>query len=67
MAFDEFRHWMESHGWTFQGIYRKRFRLFIKRGDEPIVVPVDDKEVSDEYVKRIKTYVEGRRPRGKGA
>jgi len=49
----------ESHGWKLQRIYEP-YRVFVKQGELPWLIPVHDKKVDVEYVKKFKEFLEDR-------
>ncbi len=49
----------ESHGWKLQKIYEP-YRVFVKKGELPWLIPVHDKKVDVEYVKKFKEFLEDR-------
>jgi len=49
----------ESHGWKLQRIYEP-YRVFVKQGELPWLIPVNDKKVDVEYVKKFKEFLEDR-------
>ena len=46
----------ESHGWKLQKIYEP-YRVFVKQGEFPWLIPVHDKKVDVEYVKKFKEFL----------
>ena len=58
--FEEVLELFESYGWKLQKIYEP-YRVFIRGGDElPWLIPVHDKKVDAEYVKKFKEFLEDR-------
>jgi hypothetical protein len=49
----------ESYGWKLQRIYEP-YRVFVKQGELPWLVPVHDKKVDVEYVKKFKEFLKER-------
>ena len=49
----------ESNGWKLQKIYEP-YRVFVKQGELPWLIPVHDKKVDAEYVKKFKEFLEDR-------
>jgi len=49
----------ESHGWKLQKIYEP-YRVFVKKGELPWLIPVYNKKVDAEYVKKFKEFLEER-------
>ncbi len=49
----------ESHGWKLRRIYEP-YRVFVKQGELPWLIPVHDKKVDVEYVKKFKEFLEDR-------
>ena len=50
----------QSHGWKLQKIY-KPYRVFVREGELPWLIPVHDKKVDAEYVKKFKEFLKERR------
>ena len=50
----------ESHGWRLQKIYEP-YRVFVKEGQLPWLIPVKDRKVDIEYVHKFKKFVEEQR------
>ena len=57
--FEEILELFESHGWVLQKIYAP-YRVFMKEGELPFLIPVHEGKVSYEYVKKINDYFEGK-------
>ena len=57
--FEEFLELFESHGWKLQKIYEP-YRVFVKKGELPWLIPVHSKKVDAEYVKKFKEFFEER-------
>ena len=57
--FEEIVDLFESHGWVLQKIY-KPYRVFIKKGELPWMIPVHEGKVNNEYVKKINDYFESK-------
>jgi hypothetical protein len=57
--FEEVLESFESHGWKLQKIYEP-YRVFVKKGELPWLIPVHDKKVDVEYVKKFKEFLEER-------
>jgi hypothetical protein len=57
--FEEVLKLFESHGWKLQKIYEP-YRVFVKQGELPWLIPVHDKKVDAEYVKKFKEFLEER-------
>jgi len=57
--FEEILEFFESHGWKLQKIYEP-YRVFVKQGELPWLIPVHDKKVDSEYVKKFKNFLEER-------
>jgi hypothetical protein len=49
----------ESYGWKLQKIYEP-YRVFVKQGELPWLIPVHDKKVDAEYVKKFKEFLKER-------
>jgi len=49
----------ESYGWKLQKIYEP-YRVFVKKGELPWLIPVHNKKVDAEYVKKFKEFLEER-------
>ena len=52
VAFVEVLQLLESHGWKLTGIWRP-YLVFTKSGHLPILIPVHDRKVDIEYVRKI--------------
>ncbi|HCO93364.1 MAG TPA: hypothetical protein DIU00_05340 [Phycisphaerales bacterium] len=59
VSFEEVLELFESHGWKLQKIYES-YRVFVKQGELPWLIPVHDKKVDAEYVKKFKEFLEDR-------
>ena len=59
VGFKEVLELFESHGWKLQRIYEP-YRVFVKQGELPWLIPVHDKKVDVEYVKKFKEFLEER-------
>lgn len=57
--FEEILEFFESHGWKLQKIYEP-YRVFVKQGELPWLIPVHGKKVDAEYVKKFKEFLEKR-------
>ena len=57
--FEEVLEFFERHDWKLQKIYEP-YRVFIKQGELPWLIPVHDKKVDAEYVKKFKEFLEER-------
>ncbi len=57
--FQEVLDLFESHGWKLQKIYEP-YRVFVKKGELPWLIPVHSKKVDAEYVKKFKEFLEDR-------
>ena len=57
--FEEVLELFESHGWKLQKIYEP-YRVFVKKGELPWLIPVHNKKVDAEYVKKFKEFLEDR-------
>ncbi len=49
----------ESHGWKLQKIYEP-YRVFVKEGELPWLIPVRERKVDAEYVERFKKFLKDR-------
>ena len=49
----------ESHGWKLQKIYEP-YRVFVKKGELPWLIPVHDRKVDVEYVEKFKEFIKER-------
>ena len=57
MLFSEVLDLLESHGWVLQRTWPPYF-VFVHQDHElPLLIPVHEKRVSDEYVKKIKQII----------
>jgi hypothetical protein len=59
MDFEEVLKLFEKNGWVLQRIWSP-YRIFMKKGELPFLIPVQEGKVNDEYVKKIKDYFEGK-------
>lgn len=59
MDFEQVLELFESYGWKLQKIYEP-YRVFVKKGELPWLIPVHDKKVDAEYVKKFKEFLEER-------
>ena len=59
VGFEEVLELFESHGWKLQKIYEP-YRVFVKKGELPWLIPVHNKKVDAEYVKKFKEFLEER-------
>ena len=57
--FEKILELFESHGWKLQRIYEP-YRVFIKEGQLPWLIPVHDRKVDAEYVKKFKEFLKER-------
>jgi hypothetical protein len=46
----------ESHGWRLQKIYEP-YRVFTKEDELPFLIPVKDRKVDIEYVRRFEKFI----------
>lgn len=46
----------ESHGWKLQRIWEP-YRVFVKEGELPWLIPVRGKKVDAEYVEKFKKFL----------
>ncbi len=49
----------ESYGWKLQKIYEP-YRVFVREGELPWLIPVHNKRVDAEYVKKFKDFLKER-------
>ena len=49
----------ESNGWTLQRIWEP-YRVFVKEGELPWLIPVRGKKVDVEYVEKFKKFLRDR-------
>ena len=49
----------ESHGWKLQRIY-ELYRVFVKQGELPWLIPVRNRKVGAEYVEKFKEFLNDR-------
>jgi len=49
----------ESHGWKLQRIYEP-YRVFVKQGELPWLIPVRNRKVDAEYVEKFKEFLKDR-------
>lgn len=59
MDFEEVLELFEKNGWVLQRIWSP-YRIFMKEGELPWMIPVQEGKVNDEYVKKIKDYFESK-------
>ena len=59
VGFEEVLELFESYGWKLQKIYEP-YRVFVKKGELPWLIPVHSKKVDAEYVKKFKKFLEER-------
>ncbi len=59
ITFEKLLELFESHGWKLQKIYEP-YRVFVKKGELPWLIPVHDKKVDAEYVKKFKEFLNER-------
>ena len=57
--FEEVLELFESYGWKLQKIYEP-YRVFTKKDELPWLIPVHDKKVDAEYVKKFKAFLKER-------
>ncbi len=55
VPFAEVLELFESRGWRSQKIWEP-YRVFLKEGELPFLIPVHDQKVSVEYVNKIKAF-----------
>ncbi len=58
-GFEEVLDLFETHGWKLK-IIVQHSRVFVKEGEPPWLIPVHNKKVDAEYVKRFKDFLQGR-------
>ncbi|MFA6185691.1 MAG: hypothetical protein WC770_00560 [Phycisphaerae bacterium] len=56
--FEEVLKLFESHGWQLKRIYEP-YRVFVKDGQLPWLIPVRNKKVSVEYLQKFKNFIQG--------
>ena len=59
ISFKEVLKLFELYGWKLQKIIGQH-RVFIKKGEFPFHIPVHDKKVDAEYVKKFKEFLKER-------
>jgi hypothetical protein len=59
VEFEKILKLFESPGWVLQKIWPP-YRVFMKEGELPFLIPVHEGKVNDEYVKKINDYFEGK-------
>ena len=57
--FDDVLELFEANGWKLQKIYEP-YRVFVKNEELPWLIPVHDKKVDEEYVKKFKAFLKER-------
>ncbi len=55
VPFAEVLELFESRGWRLQKIWEP-YRVFMKQGELPFLIPVHDQKVSVEYVRKIEAF-----------
>ncbi len=55
--FSEVLELLESHGWVLQRTWTPYFVFVHRDHDLPLLIPVHDRKVSDEYVQKIKQII----------
>ena len=63
MDFEQVLTLFEAHGWALQKIWPP-YRVFVKEGELPWLIPVHNNEVDYEYVEKIWSYFEQKDPPG---
>ena len=59
ISFEEVLKLFETHGWKLKKIYEP-YRVFVKQGELPWLIPVHNRKVDSEYVKKFKEFLEDR-------
>jgi hypothetical protein len=59
IPFSDALSFFEGHGWKLQRIYEP-YRVFVKPGELPWLIPVHDKKVDAEYVQKFKEFLQER-------
>jgi len=57
---------LEEHGWVLQRIWKPYFVFVHEEHELPLLIPVYDKKVSRDYVKKIKEIIERTEGGGSG-
>ena len=60
-TFEQILELFESHGWALQKVWPP-YRVFVKEGELPCLIPVYENEVDYEYVEKIEAYFEQKDP-----
>ena len=55
VPFEEVLELFESRGWRLQKIWEP-YRVFMKKGELPFLIPVHEQKVSAEYVDKIEAF-----------
>ncbi len=55
--FEQVLRLFESHGWKLKKIYEP-YRVFIREGELPWLIPVKDRKVDIEYVRKFEKFIE---------
>jgi len=55
VPFEEVLELFESRGWRLQKIWEP-YRVFMKKGELPFLIPVHEQKVSVEYVDKIEAF-----------
>ena len=58
-SFEKVLELFESHGWKLKKIHEP-YRIFVKQGELPWLIPVHNKKVHEEYLKRFKEFLKCR-------
>jgi len=59
VGFEEVLNLFESHGWKLQRIWEP-YRIFVKEGELPWLIPVHNRKVDIEYVDKFKKFLKDR-------
>jgi hypothetical protein len=59
VGFEEVLRLFESHGWKLQRIWQP-YRVFVKEGELPWLIPVHNRKVALDYVEKFKKFLKER-------
>jgi len=59
VAFEQVLKLFETHGWKLQKIYEP-YRVFVRQGELPWLIPVHEKKVDAEYVRKFEEFLKER-------
>ena len=59
IGFEQLLVLFEAHGWKLQKIYEP-YRVFVRKGELPWLIPVHEKKVDAEYVRKFEEFLKER-------